>query len=668
MKNRFGLGLIGLVFLVACSSAVKFKNGTELETIGRIPASNQSDHPRGHTEAEAAEFEHLSEGSDIFPYEWMMALRSANYKNSDGSAAPFYQDLDRKFGILKSQHRGKYLMDYTGMSAAWSARPPESSDALESDKGIRVQITQGIKSIKMVGTNCTMCHNGELQYQGQSFRIAGAPNMANIRGYFEELAQSTIATLADEKALTRFMREFQVENPAARAKEVQNYFLTELGNETTGIKHRIGNLSALITLVEAKFGSTKRLYRGKEAIAKTLEKLLRITYGFGDDENIGELSERMKFLGTLMVGTDPDTAETMSGYGRTDAFGRIGNLVLRGTNPIGYTAPVSLPWIWGIKYMSMLHYTANTNSVTLRNIGQSLGLGAIITSPSGDSTVNLKNLDRLEHLVHRLKVPEWRLVFQEAAKDQSALRIDTNLAQKGQLIFKNRCQHCHEASERVGPQANLYDYHLIPLDKIGTDPQAAKNVIVPVDQKPFEQAIFAGVGKVKRRYYERFALTPAMQTAYEFKALRGNEFFRDTLLGFREQAAFKNSYGNIEPGFGYKARHLAGVWATGPFLHNGSIPTLYDLLKPAGDRPRIFNVQSREFDPGKVGYESVRARNRFGQPRKCRINEQQCFDTTLTGNSNAGHLYGTDLNEGDRFALLEYLKILPPESEYASEP
>src|SRR5207302_3783626 len=104
----------------------------------------------------------------------------------------------------------------------------------------------------------------------------------------------------------------------------------------------------------------------------------------------------------------------------------------------------------------------------------------------------------------------------------------------------------------------------------------------------------------------------------------------------------------------YKARSLNGIWATAPYLHNGSVPTLYDLLLPwkrdkdpaNGEyRPKTFRVGSREFDPIKVGLKS----DGYGG---------FLFDTSHRSNSNAGHPWGTDLNKEERLDLLEYLKCL----------
>jgi hypothetical protein len=105
----------------------------------------------------------------------------------------------------------------------------------------------------------------------------------------------------------------------------------------------------------------------------------------------------------------------------------------------------------------------------------------------------------------------------------------------------------------------------------------------------------------------------------------------------------------------YRARSLNGIWATAPYLHNGSVPTLYDLLLPekckegVGDgkyRPTTFFVGAREFDPEKVGFKS-QGYDGFK------------FDTAIRGNRNTGHEYGAcRMEDEDRWDLIEYLKSL----------
>jgi hypothetical protein len=96
----------------------------------------------------------------------------------------------------------------------------------------------------------------------------------------------------------------------------------------------------------------------------------------------------------------------------------------------------------------------------------------------------------------------------------------------------------------------------------------------------------------------------------------------------------------------YKARPINGIWASAPYLHNGSVPSIYDLLLPAEQRPATFYVGNIELDLVKVGHVYSAAPN------------TSFFDTRLLGNSNAGHEYGTQLNDEERWALVEYVKNL----------
>jgi hypothetical protein len=106
---------------------------------------------------------------------------------------------------------------------------------------------------------------------------------------------------------------------------------------------------------------------------------------------------------------------------------------------------------------------------------------------------------------------------------------------------------------------------------------------------------------------------------------------------------------------GYRARPLAGLWATPPFLHNGSVPNLYQLLLPADQRDKTFYVGSREFDPKNVGYSTAQFDGAFE------------FRTDQPGNSNLGHEFnnkpgkgviGPELSDEERWAIIEYLKTL----------
>ena len=123
---------------------------------------------------------------------------------------------------------------------------------------------------------------------------------------------------------------------------------------------------------------------------------------------------------------------------------------------------------------------------------------------------------------------------------------------------------------------------------------------------------------------------------------------RDRMNGFRPNC--------ISAEMKYKARPLDGIWATAPYLHNGSVPNLYEMLSPAAERSKTFYLGSRLFDPKNVGYRTEPIKGGFE------------LDTRLPGNSNQGHEFkdgpldagvlGPEFSHEQRMDLIEYLKSL----------
>jgi len=146
------------------------------------------------------------------------------------------------------------------------------------------------------------------------------------------------------------------------------------------------------------------------------------------------------------------------------------------------------------------------------------------------------------------------------------------------------------------------------------------------------------------------------------------KYYLDHAMTEAQQQCF-NGFGALDlprASTGYKPRPLEGVWATAPFLHNGSVPTIYDLLSPAYERPSEFYLGRREFDPIKVGFMTDRGASKRGF----------LFNTRIQGNHNTGHEFragynaaaaaagdyqygviGPALTVDERFAIIEYLKV-----------
>ena len=173
--------------------------------------------------------------------------------------------------------------------------------------------------------------------------------------------------------------------------------------------------------------------------------------------------------------------------------------------------------------------------------------------------------------------------------------IDAAQASTGKAIFAEQCAACH-ASEKTGAP--------LPLAEVGTD--RGRLDTWGKDYAVAANKVVSGMG------FERKGLVEA-------------------------------------PLIGYNVQYLDGIWARAPYLHNGSVPTLRDLLEPVARRPPLFYRGYDVYDPVHVGFVSSGAdAQREGTP----------FDVTRRGNGNAGHTFGTTLPDGDKDALVEYLKTL----------
>ncbi|MGA8580402.1 MAG: hypothetical protein WB579_17080, partial [Bryobacteraceae bacterium] len=308
----------------------------------------------------------------------------------------------------------------------------------------------------------------------------------------------------------------------------------------------------------------------------------------------------------LVDGTEP-------GPGRIDAFGAARNLLFP-KSAMRMQSPVSFPFLWGVPDTTQqraaneeprwIHYDGNTNSILERNIGQALGMGAVFDPKTYESTLRIGNLHRLEVLTHKLQPPVW--------PSDVLGPIDQAKAQRGEAIFQDKCVGCH--------QDKLY-----ALADVMTDPMRANSFGQPVGNRPFPAAVAPILAGLKKRAFEDDGVSAADQA------------------GMDANPVIWRATGK------YMARKLNGIWATAPYLHNGSVPTLYHMLHP-DQRPAQFIVGIREYDPAKVGYQSETAGTKVNV---------WIYDTTKPGNSNIGHSgaqFGTTLAEDQKAELLEYLK------------
>jgi hypothetical protein len=316
---------------------------------------------------------------------------------------------------------------------------------------------------------------------------------------------------------------------------------------------------------------------------------------------------RLQFLAIL---AKSNREFTNAGFGRLDAFDNARNL-LWPNSAIDATAPVSYPDLWTFTKTDYLHWDANTTSVIKRNIGQALGLGAVLDQKSYVSTVDPRHLHTLETLARKFTAPAW--------PEDIFGAINIEKFNRGAVLFKTNCSFCHAPDP---PNEVLKT----PAD-VKTDDQRVVNFAVYLNGKAFDVAINSLTTEVKNRAYKDSNVTP--EEAKEFDGRQP----KPDMPEWRTTNA-------------YAARPLQGIWATAPYLHNNSVLNLWQLLLPADQRLKTFYPGCLEYDPEKVGFVSN---------KDCRPG-QAPFEANKIGNSNAGHEYGTTLTESERKDLIEFLK------------
>jgi mono/diheme cytochrome c family protein len=333
------------------------------------------------------------------------------------------------------------------------------------------------------------------------------------------------------------------------------------------------------------------------------------------------------------------------GPGRVDALGVIMNALTatalnKPENARAPDAPVRLPWVWNSTTYSRVQYNGSISNAglgpLLRNLGQTLGVyGTVDLSKPPvagyPSSVAIADLDRLEALLGKLQPPVWPADVLPP--------IDSARAAEGAAVFAAACASCHQAGMR---DANgLVPVALVPLDKIGTDPKAARNFMTrPAETGELEGrpvAVFGGPAFGPRA--GAATIVGHVSTGVAMQLPR--ERLQAGLAAYR--AAVAANPGRLDA---YKAVPLAGVWAGAPYLHNGSVANLQQLLTPPDDRATRFSVGAQDYDPAVVGFKAEVT------------GDGPVLDTTLPGNAKTGHDYGTTLTDAQKASLIEYLKTL----------
>ncbi|TBV10158.1 di-heme-cytochrome C peroxidase [Phytopseudomonas dryadis] len=476
--------------------------------------------------------------------------------------------------------------------------------------------------VQYLDITCAACHTGELRYRGQAVRIDGGAALHSLA--------STVPTV------------------------------------------RGGSFGQALGM------SMAFTYYNPLKFRRFAKAVLGDRYAEERDTLRGEFKEVLdRLLGTAYNDWHRGLYPTEEGFGRTDAFGRIANTTfgdsIDASNYRVADAPVSYPHLWDIWKFDWVQWNGSAMQPMARNIGEALGVGATLhlLDAKGQgvaedqryaSSVRLTDLYTLEETLKHLRPPAW--------PEEVLGKIDRRLASQGRALFKENCAHCHAPhptppDKRFAPDRDP-EWHMrvIPTSIVGTDPGTADNIadhrfdlsklgwnkseLAKLDVRLFG----SNLDQVDIR-----SISSAKGLAY-ITAYVEERAYRDAGIA-PEQRKVMDGYGlpiGVQEIRGYKARPLDGIWATAPFLHNGSVPTLFHLLSPVPERPARFWAGNFEFDPKHVGFVGDKFPGGF------------LLDTSIKGNGNGGHEFrdgcrndgviGRALQPEERWALVEYLKVL----------
>jgi hypothetical protein len=541
-----------------------------------------------------------SQGSVMMPYAWFRALRRV--------------DVDEPFA-------GDQLQRYGYLPNAKSTRNPE---------GLPVGfVITGNTTSGDLGLTCAACHTAQLEYEKDgvtyALRLDGAPTNADFQSFLSDLTAAARATLADPGRFTIFAR---------------------------AVLHG-GYSTSRATQLKIDFGAW------------------------------------VKRFGEFM---DASLPPSPWGPGRLDAFGMIFNRVAGLDLGLPHNikiadAPVSYPFLWNASRQDRTQWNGGVpNGLYIqalgRNTGEVLGvfarfnprrivppiLGAPPVVSYRNNSVDFDGLQVLEEKIVKLRPPPW---------PKDIFGLDEELARKGEALFTTHCKSCHSSDQ---PSKEVLNAWATPVNAVGTDPKMARNAERLVDTGILEGSIvpLGTIGETldsSAKAHDVLAVSVVGiqldQAVVEIERLQPNGLWR----------ALREDLGRLGPDQGidikqikqvtdlirtrlsglfrppapdqasaaYEARALHGIWATAPYLHNGSVPNLWELLTPARERKKTFMVGSRVFDPKNVGY--VTDRSPFQNGTFVADAEN------ANGNGNGGHEYGTNLSAEERWALIEYLKV-----------
>ncbi|HKJ02646.1 MAG TPA: hypothetical protein VJ997_09330 [Longimicrobiales bacterium] len=266
------------------------------------------------------------------------------------------------------------------------------------------------------------------------------------------------------------------------------------------------------------------------------------------------------------------------------------------------------PAVWSQRWKAgmQLHWDGNNTSVNERNLSAGFGTGATPTTLDKEGILRMAAF-----LWDQAQPPPF-----------PRERLDTVLAAQGQDVYQRECWSCH--GNREPPFRTEGD-----VGRVGT--------VTPIE--------YVGTDRSRLDSYT-LALAAAQNSLYAgFPRDEDEDFCRahpdDT------DRCYPARFSHFRKTYGYANVPLDGLWLRAPYLHNGSVPDLASLLEPPARRPGLFYIGYDVYDYDRVGFVT-------SGPEAERLGWR--YDTSVRGNGNGGHLWGTALPAAEKAALIEYLK------------
>ncbi len=577
----------------------------------------------------------VSQGSRILPWDWMQALEQAG--SSEKFLSPAHMS---SLGYLSNPYRPD------GLPIGFVVDEPESDGVLRRIcRFFGLSCGHAVERTAWLGMNCAACHTGQMSYGGKTIRVDGAPTLADFQALNEHLLAALKETRETPDKWARFVQTLGVEDADALAK----------------LREDFDRQIAWYDKLEKKNASPLR-------------------YGPGRLDAQGHILNKV----SLVLGVSDQLMDFPS------------------------DAPASYPFIWNATQQDFIQWNGivqNHDPVVIRgnktdfgalgrNVGEVIGVfGEVDASRPAlkgyTSSVRLDNLIQIERQIGRLHSPRWPAEFPP---------IDDTLKAKGAALYDAQCAGCHSviASNDMDTRikANMQPIFVGANVREPTDIWLACNtflhrsksgvlqgrkeqifagkVIEPVDDTRFmlENTVIGSILGRGDDLVETFLKDAIFGGRITQRT--GQAFRTDVLPGITDEtkkARAAECVSTRNDVLRYKARPLNGIWATAPYLHNGSVPTLYDLLLPSRMhtigtrealraprgpvRPDSFSVGTLNFDPKKVGYAPVGGSGGF------MFRTHDDSGVPILGNYNSGHDYNNaSLTDDERWALVEYLKSL----------